>query len=58
MRGAIDKALFIKKQEENLTVAQIYVDHIIFGGMSVKMVECFVSQMQFKFEMSMVGELI
>src|SRR4030066_1049797 len=38
-------------------VAQIYVDDIVFGGMSSKMVELFVKQMQSEFEMSLVGEL-
>src|SRR4030066_764571 len=38
-------------------VAQIYVDDIVFGGMSSKMVELFVQQMQSEFEMRLVGEL-
>ena len=38
-------------------VAQIYVDDIVFGGMSDQMVEHFVRQMQSEFEMSLVGEL-
>ena len=38
-------------------VAQIYVDDIVFGGMSEQMVEHFVRQMQSEFEMSLVGEL-
>ena len=38
-------------------IAQIYVDDIVFGGMSKQMVEQFVQQMQSEFEMSMVGEL-
>jgi hypothetical protein len=38
-------------------IAQIYVDDIVFGGMSSKMVQHFVEQMQSEFEMSLVGEL-
>ncbi|XP_058764114.1 secreted RxLR effector protein 161-like [Vicia villosa] len=38
-------------------VAQIYVDDIIFGGMSDEMDQNFVMQMQSEFEMSFVGEL-
>jgi len=38
-------------------IAQIYVDDIVFGGMSNQMVQHFVHQMQFEFEMSLVGEL-
>ncbi|GAA0169912.1 transmembrane signal receptor [Lithospermum erythrorhizon] len=37
--------------------AQIYVDDIIFGGMSEQLVQQFVQQMESEFEMSMVGEL-
>ena len=38
-------------------IAQIYVDDIVFGGMSNKMVDLFVRQMQSEFEMTMVCEL-
>jgi len=38
-------------------IAQIYVDDIVFGGMSIQMVQHFVHQMQSEFEMSVVGEL-
>ena len=38
-------------------IAQIYVDDIVFGGMSDQMVQHFVLQMQSEFEMSLVGEL-
>ncbi|XP_058732873.1 uncharacterized mitochondrial protein AtMg00810-like [Vicia villosa] len=38
-------------------ISQIYVDDIVFDGMSYMMVKHFVNQMQTKFEMSMVEEL-
>lgn len=38
-------------------IAQIYVDDIVFGGMSNQMVQHFVRKMQSEFEMSLVGEL-
>jgi len=38
-------------------IAQIYVDDIVFGGMSNKMVQHFVQWMQSEFEISLVGEL-
>jgi hypothetical protein len=38
-------------------IAQIYVDDIVFVGMSNQMVQHFVKQMQYEFEMSLVGEL-
>ncbi|PNX59534.1 putative gag-pol polyprotein, partial [Trifolium pratense] len=56
-KGGHDKTLFVKEKEEKLMIAQIYVDDIVFGGMSEKMVQHFVQQMQSEFEMSLVGEL-
>jgi hypothetical protein len=38
-------------------IAQIYVNDIMFGGMSNRMLQHFVKQMQSEFEMSLVGEL-
>jgi len=38
-------------------IAQIYVDEIVFGEMSNKMVQHFIKQMQSEFEMSLIGEL-
>ncbi|PNY10358.1 retrotransposon-related protein, partial [Trifolium pratense] len=56
-KGGHDKTLFMKDVEGKLMIAQIYVDDIVFGGMSRQMVEHFVKQMQSEFEMSLVGEL-
>lgn len=56
-RGGTYKTLFVKNDGGKLMIAQIYVDDIIFSGMSDKMVEHFVQQMQYEFEMSLVGEL-
>lgn len=38
-------------------IAHIYVDEIVFGGISSEMVQHFVKHMQSEFEMSLVGEL-
>ncbi|MCI01189.1 gag-pol polyprotein, partial [Trifolium medium] len=54
-KGGTDKTLFIKDENGKLMVAQIYVDNIVFGGMSNQMVQHFVQQMQSEFEMSLVG---
>src|ERR1044072_6751740 len=56
-KGGIDKTLFVKNSKGKLMIAQIYVDDIVFGGMSNNMVEHFVAQMKSEFEMSLVGEL-
>ncbi|XP_058732925.1 uncharacterized protein LOC131604507 [Vicia villosa] len=56
-KGGIDKTLFVKDEGGKILIAQIYVDDIVFGGMSDKMTRHFVDQMQSEFEMSLVGEL-
>ncbi|KAG9444345.1 hypothetical protein H6P81_015685 [Aristolochia fimbriata] len=57
IRGGVDKTLFIKKKEQEVTIAQIYVDDIIFGSTSEHGVKRFVRDMQGEFEMSMMGKL-
>ena len=49
--------MFVKDDNGRLMITQIYIDDIVFGGMSNKMVQHFVQQMQSKFEMSLMGEL-
>ncbi|KAK2364020.1 putative mitochondrial protein [Trifolium repens] len=56
-KGGSDKTLFVKEERGKFIIAQIYVDDIVFGGMSNTMVQHFVQQMQSEFEMSLVGEL-
>src|ERR1044072_4074451 len=56
-KGGLDKTLFVKNEGGKIMVAQIYVDDIVFGGMSDKMVKHFANQMQAEFEMSLMGEL-
>ena len=47
----------MKKKGDTVIIAQIYVDDIVFGRMSVKMEDHFVQHTQAVFEMSMVREL-
>ena len=56
-RGGADRTLFIKKSNNDVIVAQIYVDYIVFGVMSHRMVERIVEHMSSEFEMSLVGEV-
>lgn len=56
-RWGIDKTLFVTNDKGKLIIIQIYVDDIVFGGMLNAMVENFIQQMQFEFEMSLVGEV-
>jgi hypothetical protein len=56
-KGETDKTLFVRQEKGKLMIAQIYVDDIVFGGMTDALVKQFVHQMQSEFEMSLVGEL-
>ncbi|KAK6161572.1 hypothetical protein DH2020_004953 [Rehmannia glutinosa] len=56
-RGEVDKTLFIQRTNHSILIAQIYVDDIVFGASSKKLLNEFVDCMSSTFEMSMVGEL-
>ena len=49
--------MFVKEEDGKLMISQLYVDDIVFGGMSNQMVQHFVKQMQSEFEMSLGCEL-
>ncbi|CAM8889388.1 unnamed protein product [Rhodiola kirilowii] len=57
VRGGVDKTLFVKHIRSDFIIAQIYVDDIVFGSNTQKLVDQFVEQMQKEFKMSMVGEM-
>ena len=56
-RGKADQTLFIKREDSELIVAQVYVDDIIFGSTKDELAHDFSKLMQAEFEMSMIGEL-
>ena len=56
-RGKVDQTLFIKKEDGELIVAQVYVDDIIFGSTKDELAHDFSKLMQAKFKMSMIGEV-
>ena len=56
-KGKVDTTLFIKRDESDFILVQIYVDDIIFGSTNSRMVEDFSLTMSREFEMSMMGEL-
>ena len=56
-RGKANQTLFIKKEDGELIVVQVYVDDIIFGSTKDELAHGFSKLMQAKFEMSMIGEL-
>ena len=57
IKGKADQTLFIKREDGELIVAQVYVDDIIFGSTKDELAHGFSKLMQAEFEMSMIGEL-
>ena len=54
-RRYADQTLFVKKDEDYLLVAQVYVDEIVFGAtIDARAIEFF-EEMKKEFEMNMVG---
>ena len=53
----VEKTLFIHKSKNELFVAQIYVNDIVFGATSNDLALSFAKEMKTEFEMSTVGEL-
>nr|GEW91751.1 retrovirus-related Pol polyprotein from transposon TNT 1-94 [Tanacetum cinerariifolium]GEY42226.1 retrovirus-related Pol polyprotein from transposon TNT 1-94 [Tanacetum cinerariifolium] len=55
--GQIDQTRFIKKQNGDILLMQIYVDDIIFGATNKDLCKSFEKMMKDKFQMSSMGEL-
>ncbi|GJY45186.1 putative ribonuclease H-like domain-containing protein [Tanacetum coccineum] len=56
-RGRIDQTLFIKKQQGDIFLVQVYVDDIIFGSTKKELCTEFEKLINDKFQMSSMGEL-
>ncbi|XP_019163581.1 PREDICTED: uncharacterized protein LOC109159925 [Ipomoea nil] len=56
-RACVDKTLFVKSTGKYVTIAQIYVDDIVFGSTLQKYTGDLVDVMKREFEMSIVGQL-
>nr|GEV37313.1 hypothetical protein [Tanacetum cinerariifolium] len=56
-KGKIDQTLFIKRQQGDILLVQIYVDDIIFGSTNKDLYKAFEKLMKYKFQMSSMGEL-
>ena len=54
----IDTTLFIKTNNKDMLIIQIYVDDIIFVTTNISLCEEFGKFMHSEFEISMMGELI
>ena len=55
--GIIDTTLFIKIEENDMLIVQIYVDDIIYGAINVSLCEEFVKCMHGEFEVSVIRKL-
>jgi hypothetical protein len=55
--GNVVKTLFLLRQGDDILIVQVYVDDIVFGGLSHTLVARFAEDMSKEFEMSMMGEL-
>ena len=55
--GIIDTTLFIKTEENDMLIVQIYVDDIIYGAINVSLCEEFVKCMHGEFEVSVIRKL-
>jgi hypothetical protein len=55
--GKVDQTLFLLRQGRDILIVQVYVDDILFGGLSNSLVARFAEDMSREFEMSMMGEL-
>nr|GEY36695.1 uncharacterized mitochondrial protein AtMg00810-like [Tanacetum cinerariifolium] len=56
-RGTIDKTLFLKKNNRDIILVQVYVDDIIFGSTKKAWCDEFEALMKGEFQMSAIGEL-
>ena len=56
-RGKTDQNFFIKREDGELFIAQVYVDDIIFGSTKDELAYNFSKLIQAEFEISMIGEL-
>jgi hypothetical protein len=55
--GKVDQTLFLLRQGRDILIVQVYVDDIVFGGLSNSLVARFTEDMSREFEISMMGEL-
>ena len=55
-RGKANQTLFIKKEEGELIVAQVYIDDIIFGSTKDELAHNFSKLMQAEFKINMIEE--
>nr|GEU33239.1 retrovirus-related Pol polyprotein from transposon TNT 1-94 [Tanacetum cinerariifolium] len=57
LRGIIDKTMFIKKDQKDIMLVQVYVDDIIFGSTKKSWCDEFEALMKNRFQMSSMSEI-
>nr|GEV24847.1 hypothetical protein [Tanacetum cinerariifolium] len=57
-KGAVDLTLFTQKTCKHILLVQIYVDDIIFASTDPKAYDMFSNEMNSKFQMSMMGQML
>nr|GEY32966.1 hypothetical protein [Tanacetum cinerariifolium] len=55
-KGSVDPTLFIRRNDNDLLLVQIYVDDIIFAASTPELCDLFANLMCSKFKMSMIGK--
>nr|GEU61269.1 hypothetical protein [Tanacetum cinerariifolium] len=55
--GSVDPTMFIRRDEKELLLVQIYVDDIIFAASTPELCNLFATTICSKFKMSMIGEI-
>nr|GEY19209.1 retrovirus-related Pol polyprotein from transposon TNT 1-94 [Tanacetum cinerariifolium] len=56
-KGSVDPTLFIRRNNNDLLLVQIYVDDIIFVASTLELCDLFANLMYSKFKMSMMGKI-
>ncbi|GKE73028.1 retrovirus-related pol polyprotein from transposon TNT 1-94 [Tanacetum coccineum] len=56
-KGTVDPTLFIRRQDKDILLVQIYVDDIIFASTTPKLCDQYSKIMCSKFKMSMMGKI-
>ncbi|GJU12895.1 retrovirus-related pol polyprotein from transposon TNT 1-94 [Tanacetum coccineum] len=56
-KGSVDLTMFIRKEDKELLLVQVYVDDIIFAASTPELCDLFTKIMCSKFKMSMMGKI-
>nr|GFB61418.1 retrovirus-related Pol polyprotein from transposon TNT 1-94 [Tanacetum cinerariifolium] len=56
-KGSVDPTLFIRRNDNDLLLVQVYVDDIIFAASTLELCDLFANLMCSKFKMSMMGKI-